>query len=85
MLQMLRTHKYRLVREADELEHRRKYREATGMKNPIPYIWKDTRQLIEAGSSLNDRLGTGKGEENLPCKTITPRTSGPDLGDHYDE
>ena len=32
MLQMFRTHKYRLVGEADdELEHRRKYRETTGM------------------------------------------------------
>ena len=43
MLQMFRTHKYRLVGEADELEHQRKYKEATGMKNPRPSVWKDTR------------------------------------------
>jgi hypothetical protein len=62
MLQMFRTHKCRLVGEADELEHRKIYREATGMKNPRPSVGKDTRQLLKTANSPTDKKGTGMGK-----------------------
>ena len=80
MLPMFRTHKYRLVGETDELEHRRKYRGATGMENPRPSVWKDTRTLLKTADSPHDKLGTGK-----PPKNNAPKASGLEPDDHDDE
>ena len=59
MLQMFRTHKYRLVGEADELEHRRKYMEATIKKKTRRSVWKDTRKLLRTANSPHHKLGKG--------------------------
>ena len=80
MLQMFRTHKHRLVGEADELEHRRKYREATRKKKTRLSVWKDTRELLRNANSPHDKLGLGK-----PPKNNTPKASGLEPDDHYEE
>jgi hypothetical protein len=78
---MFRTHKYRLVGEADELENRKKYREATGMKNPRPSV-----QLLKTANSPSDKKGTGKGKGKhvqQPWKSNTPAAVGPDHDDEW--
>jgi hypothetical protein len=86
MLEMFRTHRYRLVGEADELEHRRKYREATGMKNPRPSV-----QLLKSANSPTDKKGAGKGKGNYngkptyqpPWTSNTPTADGPGNDDEW--
>ena len=83
MLQMFRIHEYRQVGEADELEHQRKYRETTGMKNhDLPYGKirdKYLRQPTCPTISLEPEREKGKSMR----KTIKPKPGGPGHDDEW--
>ena len=83
MLQMFRTHKYRLIGEerrvgaADKIQRNHRYEKTR------PSVWKVTRQLFRMASSPNDKLGTGKGKGKPTYKSITPKASGLEHDDEW--